>query len=259
MTIRTFATPDDLGQAVAKDIAARLTAKPGPFLLGCPGGRSPRPVYAALARLGAAHSLDLTRLIIVMMDDYLIPAPGRFNHVPEDVHYSCRRFARNQIQGVLNASLMPAHQVLDTNVWFPDPTNPAAYDDRIAASGGIDLFLLASGAGDGHVAFNPPGSAENSTTRIVALAEQTRHDNLATFPDFPSLDAVPRHGVTVGIATIARARAAAMVVWGADKRVAFRHLSRATGYQPTWPATVWAACHDATLYADHAAAQDASP
>jgi glucosamine-6-phosphate deaminase len=60
--------------------------------------------------------------------------------------------------------------------------------------------------------------------------------------------------VTVGIATIAAARASAMVVWGAGKRRAFQHLRAATAYDPAWPATVWAACPDATLFADRAAA-----
>jgi glucosamine-6-phosphate deaminase len=253
--IRTFATPEALGTAVATDIAARLSAKHGPFLLGCPGGRSPRPVYAALA---AMPDLDLSRLIIVMMDDYLTETAQGFAHVDANAHYSCRRFARVEIQGLLNANRPPHHQIPDAQVWFPDPANPAAYDTRIAASGGIDYFLLASGAGDGHVAFNPPGSAADSQTRILLLAEQTRRDNLATFPDFPDLDAVPRHGLTVGIATIARARATGMVVWGAGKRTAFTHLSQAKSYDPAWPATVWVTCPDATLYADHAAAGDAT-
>jgi glucosamine-6-phosphate deaminase len=60
--------------------------------------------------------------------------------------------------------------------------------------------------------------------------------------------------VTVGIATIAAARASGMVVWGAGKRRAFQDLSAATTYDPAWPATVWAACPDATLFADRAAA-----
>lgn len=252
-----FDTPDAIGGAVAQDIAARLAAhlaaRPGPFLLGCPGGRSPRPVYAALARLAHAQALDLSRLIIVMMDDYLTPA---MDHVPDDAHYSCRRFARAEILAVLNAALADRHRIPDGNLWFPDPANPAAYDGRIAAAGGIDLFLLASGAGDGHVAFNPQGAGFDSRTRIVPLAQQTRRDNLATFPDFASIDQVPTHGVTVGIATIAAARASAMLVWGADKRIAFQHLAQATTYTPRWPASVWASCPDATLYADRSAAGD---
>ena len=250
-----FETPDEIGTAVAQDIAARMAsrmaARSGPFLLGCPGGRSPRPAYAALARLARARALDLSHLIIVMMDDYLTPT---MDHVPIDAHYSCRRFARDEILAVLNAGLAPSHRILDANLWFPDPANPAAYDGRIVAAGGIDLFLLASGAGDGHVAFNPQGTGAKSRTRIVPLAPQTRRDNLATFPDFASIDQVPTHGVSVGIATIAQARASAMLVWGSDKRTAFQHLAQATAYDPRWPATIWASCPDATLYADHAAA-----
>lgn len=246
----TFPTPQDLGQALAQDIAARLIAKPGAFLLGCPGGRSPRPVYAALARLAAAQSLDLSRLILVMMDDYLTQG---MTHVPQSAHYSCRRFARLEIQAVLNAGLAPDRRIPDANVWFPDPNAPETYDARIEGTGGIDLFLLASGAGDGHVAFNPPGSPAQSRTRIVPLAEQTRRDNLATFPEFASLDEVPTHGVTVGIGTIAEARASAMILWGADKRLAWQRLAT-DSYDPTWPATAWTLCPDATLYADAAAA-----
>lgn len=246
-TVRIFDTPEALGEAVAADIAARLTPH---FLLGCPGGRSPKPVYAALVRM----DLDLSGLIIVMMDDYLTEVGGILAHVDAAAHYSCRRFAHQDIQATLNTGRAPARQIADANVWFPDPANPAAYDRRIADAGGIDYFMLASGASDGHVAFNPVGSDALTKTRIVDLTDETRRDNLATFPDFPNLDAVPRRGVTVGIATIAAARACGMVVWGAGKRRAYQNLSAATAYDPAWPATVWATCPDATLYADRAAA-----
>ena len=72
--VRIFETPEALGEAVAADIAARMK---GHFLLGCPGGRSPKPVYAALAR----RNLDLSGLIIVMMDDYLTGVAGALTHV----------------------------------------------------------------------------------------------------------------------------------------------------------------------------------
>ena len=98
---------------------------------------------------------------------------------------------------------------------------------------------------------------EHVEIRIVDLAETTRRDNLQTFPEFAGLDSVPRHGVTVGISTISAARASAMVVWGAGKRMAFSRLSRASHYDPTWPATVWLTCPDATLFADRAAAEGA--
>lgn len=254
--IRILDTPAALGKVVARDIAARIVAKPGPFLLGCPGGRSPKPVYEALAQLVAAQGIDMSQLIIVMMDDYVLETAQGFDHVQADAHFSCRRFARDDIHAVLNRGLPEPHRIPDTHIWFPDPQAPQTYDARLQVAGGIDYFLLASGASDGHIAFNPRGSARDSISRVVRLADETRADNLRTFPDFAGLDDVPRHGVTVGISTIAaQSRAVGMLVWGRGKGLAFDRLSAATTYDPDWPATIWAECRDATLYADAKAAK----
>jgi glucosamine-6-phosphate deaminase len=126
----------------------------------------------------------------------------------------------------------------NAEVWFPDPKDPAAYDRRIAEAGGIDFFLLASGASDGHVAFNQPGAPRDSRTRVVPLSEATRRDNLKTSPSFGSLENVPSRGVTVGIATIAAAREAVMVVWGESKRLTLTRMRAADRYDSSWPATV---------------------
>ena len=251
-----FDTPEQLGLAVASDIADRIAAAIGRrFLLGCPGGRSPQPVYAALARLVAERRLDLSGLIIVMMDDYVIETDSGFAHVDAEAHFSCRRFAWVDIQGLLNKGLETACQIPTASVWFPDPAAPQEYDSRVKAAGGVDYFLLASGAGDGHIAFNPPGTTAGSLTRVVKLAVQTRRDNLQTFPDFASIEAVPQYGVTVGVETIrVQSRAVGMVVWGEGKRAAYRHLSSAETYDPDWPATIYTICANATLYADRAAA-----
>ncbi|NYI72697.1 glucosamine-6-phosphate deaminase [Naumannella cuiyingiana] len=247
-----------VGAAVAGRIVDDLTTalRGGRrFVLGCPGGRTPVSTYHALAALAAARELDLSGLVIAMMDDYVVPDGTSWRNVDGDAHYSCRRFARVEIQGVLNRVLPTDRWVRDEHVWFPDPKDPAAYEERIADAGGIDCFLLASGAGDGHVAFNPPGSPVDSLTRIVRLGEQTRRDNLATFPGFGGLDDVPTHGVTIGIGTIVRHSASApMILLGADKRHAYTRLTTGEGYDPEWPATVYRLVPPAMLYADRAAA-----
>lgn len=228
---RTFPDAQALGAALADEIQERHDAADGAFLLGCPGGRSLRSAYAALA----GRRLD--RLVVVMMDEYV--------GAPADAHYSCARFAREEIAAPLG---VPADRV-----WLPDARDPAAYDERIAAAGGIDLFLLASGASDGHVAFNPPGSPRASRTRVVELAESTRRDNLATFPDFAGLDDVPTHGVSAGIATIAAARAARLVLLGAGKREAAARLLTLDDYDPAWPASIVHAIPDAEIWLDQEA------
>lgn len=137
-------TADALGLAVAQDIAARLRARAGPFLLGCPGGRSPRPVYAALSRLARAQRLDLSQLIIVMMDDYLTPA---MDHVPENAHYSCRRFAREEILAVLNAELAPLTALIRAISGCPILPTPPPMMRALPPQGGLICFCWPVGQG----------------------------------------------------------------------------------------------------------------
>lgn len=253
-----FATEDDLGAALAAEIAEQIEqsfARNERFILGCPGGRTPKSTYRALATEFRNRELDLSELIIAMMDDYLVRTDAGWAPVSSAAHNSCRRFAHEEIQAVFNAAVAPERQIPDEYVWLPDPADPAAYERQLADNGGIDFFILASGAGDGHVAFNPPGSARDSTTRIVQLAEQTRRDNLDTFPDFESIDAVPTHGVTVGIATIAdQSKRGVMIAIGSHKQKAVRRLLDGTEYDPSWPATVFRCVPGGRLYTDAAAA-----
>ena len=203
--IRRFPDADELGRTLAAELAAAR-----PRLLGCPGGRSLRTTYR--------HLPELPETTLVLMDEY-VPVP------PASAHYSCRGFGERE--------LPPAREL-----WVPDPEAPHAYDERIAAAGGIDVFLLASGASDGHVAMLGPGAPREGRTAVVELAETTRRDNLRTFPEFASIDAVPRRGVSVGLQTIMDARALRLVIHGEDKRDAIEHLLQLDGYDPQWPVSI---------------------
>lgn len=242
--VKHFPNATELGQWLAKDIADRISEKlsrdaHGLFVLGCPGGRSPVTTYQALATELSERDLNLNRLVIAMMDDYVIQNAATWDHVDIEFHYSCRRFAYENIQNILNKNLPADARIPRENIWFPNPAEPGKYDARLQEVGGIDFFILASGSGDGHVAFNPAGTERNSNTRVVELAQQTRIDNLKTFPDFQSLDEVPTHGVTVGTGTIARfSKSAALVLTGSDKTKAFQKVTGTTTYVDSWPATV---------------------
>ena len=240
--LRVLETPLAIGEYVGAQLLARIERARltgSPFLLGCPTGRTPRPIFGAMGRQLAQRPQDLSHVVLVMMDEYLVPdESGGLAYAPPDEPWSCQYFARAEIADRLNASLPPAQRLPDEAAWFPLPHDPAAYDARIAAAGGIDFFLLASGASDGHVAFNPPGSPRESRTRIIPLSEETRRDNLQTFPAFGTLAAVPHHGISVGVDTIARSKAAAMVVWGAGKRLTLSRMLAAERYDPAWPATL---------------------
>ncbi len=250
--VRTFPTAEALGRTLAGQIADGLTVAAAAgrrYVLGCPGGRSARTTYRALVAEVRRRRLAVDHLVIAMMDEYVQPKPGGFACVPADAHFSCRGFADREIAGPLAAAAGT-----DVEVWLPDPECPAEYDERLRAAGGIDLFILASGASDGHVAFNPPGTAACERTRVVELAASTRRDNVATFPEFTGPDDVPTHGVTVGPATIAeQSHRAVLVLLGPDKRQAYQRITTAARYGPDWPATIIAQCPNAEIFADQAA------
>lgn len=224
------------------------------FLLGCPTGRSPRPVYAALARQLARTPQDLSHVVLVMMDEYLVSVGGRLAYAPPDQPWSCHHFARTEIADRLNDGLPPKYKLRGDSIWFPDASDPPAYDGMIADAGGIDFFILASGASDGHVAFNPPGSPRDSRTRIIELSAETRRDNLQTFPAFGALDKVPTHGISVGIDTIVSAKESVMIAWGKGKRLTLTRIAGAKRYDPAWPATVIHECAAGEILADRDAA-----
>ena len=258
--LTVFDGPEAIGRALAALIADEIEAAgPGrPFLLGCPSGRSPQSTYLALAREVAVRELDLSGLVIVMMDEYVErdETSGVMRRVDPELAHSCLRFGQAEIVDRLNAAAGDDRGIGPGRYWVPDPAAPERYDKLIADHGGVDVFILASGATDGHVAFNPPGAGHDAGTRIVQLSEQTRQDNLGTFPSFGNdLGRVPRYGVTVGVGTIREySKRVVMVAHGDVKARTVRRVTEADRYQPEWPATVLAECARPQLFVDEAAA-----
>lgn len=250
-----YESAEDLGAHAAARVVAHLEAgyeARGHMTLGCPAGRSPRTTYAALSRLAAKRQIDGSRLHLIMMDEYVEPFDGGWRVLPEDVHFSCTRYGERYIRCALNAVL--ERPIPRENLHVPDANRPERYEALIDDLGGIDVFLLAAGESDGHVAFNPPGTPLDALTRRIELANSTRADNLGTFPGFRSLDDVPRFGVSVGPGTIVRhARAAILLLTGPAKGRALRRVMDADGYDPSWPATVVHACRKPETLADRGA------
>ena len=198
-TISVFSTDAELGIAAAQEIIQGIQdaeVMGRKYVLGCPGGRSPRSTYLALAALLSKAGQSIKHLHIAMMDEYVVQLPnGDFRNVDERSHFSCRRFAFHEIRNVLNAGLEEDLQLPFEQVHVPDAEKPEEYENLVRTLG-VDCFLLASGASDGHVAFNGRGTPRAATTRITPLSEETRRDNMHTFPEFKSLAEVPIFGVS---------------------------------------------------------------
>jgi glucosamine-6-phosphate deaminase len=88
------------------------------------------------------------------------------------------------------------------------------YEAAIDAAGGIDLQILGIGM-NGHIGFNEPGDVLAARTHRVQLHEVTRRDNAALFGG--DMDTVPREALSMGMATILKARAVALIATGERK------------------------------------------
>lgn len=78
----------------------------------------------------------------------------------------------------------------------------------------VDVQVLGIGA-NGHIGFNEPGTSFDEETHIVELTEKTRLDNARFFED--DVNNVPTHAITMGIATIMKAKKVLLVATGANK------------------------------------------
>lgn len=250
-------TPQEVGEEAARHIYSAIRSsqnKASLCVIGCPGGRSPITTYEALARMVGEAQLPLDHVVIAMMDEYLVGEnANEVKNADPEVHYSCKGFAERHIVRVLNASAPEGRGISPEHLWVPDCDEPEEYETRLRKHG-VDVFLLAVGASDGHVAFNPAGTRLDAETRVTPLARLTREDNMHTFPDFLSLEEVPRFGVSVGPATIKDvSKEAVLVVHGAHKAPALKRLMQADRYDPSWPASIIWECRNPVVIADDAA------
>jgi glucosamine-6-phosphate deaminase len=99
--VTIYPDANELGNRLAREILdgiERARSASRRFLLGCPGGRSLLSTYQGLARRTRDTRADLAHLVIVMMDEYVVPSGAGFRHCPAHLHYSCRRFAEHEIR-----------------------------------------------------------------------------------------------------------------------------------------------------------------
>ncbi|MDR3145739.1 MAG: glucosamine-6-phosphate deaminase [Treponema sp.] len=175
-----------------------------PFVLGLPTGSSPLGVYRELIALRQAGKLSFARVVTFNMDEYV----GLDEEHPQSYH----RFMWDNFFSHIDIDRKNVHIL---NGMAADlPGECGAYEEAIAACGGIDLFLGGMGA-DGHIAFNEPGSSLHSRTRIKTLTMDTKIANARFFGGNP--DRVPSTALTVGVGTVMDAREVLILVSGYGK------------------------------------------
>ncbi|MFH0807079.1 MAG: glucosamine-6-phosphate deaminase [Elusimicrobiota bacterium] len=182
---------DEISKLATKMIADVIKSKTKP-VLGFPTGSTPIGTYKELIRLHKEEGLDWSKVSTFNLDEYVGLEPKHdqscYYFMWENLfkHINIRKESIHAPNGV-------AKDIVAFCKW---------YEDEIIKTGGIDVQLLGIG-GNGHIAFNEPGSSLGSRTRIKTLAKETIKDN-ARF--FKTSDEVPKYAITMGIGTIIEAR-----------------------------------------------------
>jgi glucosamine-6-phosphate deaminase len=238
MTLVIAPTAEAACARAAELVAALLAARPT-AVLALPVGATPRPVYAELRARHRAGGLSFARATAFSLDEYV----GITRDDPRSFHHTLRDQLYDQVD------LAAAHTHAPDGVAADLDAAATGYEQAIADAGGVDLALLGIG-GNGHIAFNEPGSPFTSRTRVVALAPETRAGAAA---GFGGADVVPTHALTIGVATILAARQCVLLAHGAGKAaIIARALEGPIG--PDVPASAVRLHRDATVIVDAAAA-----
>jgi len=205
--IKICDSSDAAASAVASIFAAAIgqqsQSTDRDLVLGLATGGTPIRVYRKLVEMHDNDRLDFSAVTTFNLDEYV--------GLPGDHPQSYRYFMQQQLFDHINVDLHRTHVPDGTAADLA--TAACDYEGRIRQAGGIDLQLLGIGS-NGHIAFNEPGSAADSRTRVVDLTSETIEAN-ARFFDSP--DQVPRKAITMGIGTILEARQIVLMATGSKK------------------------------------------
>lgn len=193
---------------IARSIALAIRQKQQegePIVLGLATGSSPIRVYGELVRMHREENLSFKNVITFNLDEYFPMNP--------QAEQSYVRFMKEY--------LFDHVDIKPENIHIPDGTISMeeasvyceAYEKKIDEYGGIDIQLLGIGR-TGHIGFNEPGSWADSLTRLVRLDNITRRDAIK---DFLNEEQVPYRAITMGIASIMKARTIYIMAWGQHK------------------------------------------
>ena len=197
MNWETVADYGALSQRAAEILLAGIRRDPR-LVLGLPTGRTPVGMYEHVVAECSRQYHCFRDVTTFNLDEYVGPAREYFH------------FMKRNLFDHIDIDLAHAH--------IPDgaaadlDAECARYERDIAGAGGLGLTFLGLG-GNGHIAFNEPGTPFHSRTRVVALSEETRATNATA----------STHAITMGIGTILESSEIVLLA-GANKRAAIERL-----------------------------------
>ncbi len=172
-------------------------------VLGLATGSSPVGLYKEMIRDHQENGTSYKDILTFNLDEYV--------GLPRDHEQSYYTFMHEQLFNHID--------IPEENVHVPvgceedEEAECVSYEQELSRHT-VDIQVLGIGS-DGHIAFNEPGTPFDSPTHLMELTQQTRQDNARFFDN--DITQVPTHAITMGLASIMRAKKIIVIATGANK------------------------------------------
>ena len=174
----------------------------GRCVIGFGAGRYVFKVYDELVKLYFADKVSFADVIAFNLSEL-----GLGN----DHDLSLHRLIQSQLYAKVDIEPNNIHTFSLQSTIEDVHSHCKAYEREIIDAGGLDLVLCEL-TPDGSLAYNEPGSARNSTCRLVLLGSEAR----ARVAEALQSETIPKTAVTMGIGNILSARRLICVAWEED-------------------------------------------
>ncbi|MCM3506767.1 glucosamine-6-phosphate deaminase [Staphylococcus capitis] len=189
-----------------KEMSCQPTSK-----LGLATGGTMTEVYKYLVELLEKNQLDVSHVETFNLDEYV----GLKAEHPQSYHYYMNEVLFDQYPNFNKENI---HIPNGYSSQLEDEAE--RYNQLLNDRGPVDIQILGIGE-NGHIGFNEPGTDLHSETHIVDLTESTIRANSRYFE---SESDVPQQAVSMGLASILKAKRIILLAFGEKKKEAIHQL-----------------------------------
>ncbi|MDF9824024.1 glucosamine-6-phosphate deaminase [Breznakia sp. PF5-3] len=205
-------------------------------VLGLATGSSPIGLYGEMIADYKAGNVSYKDVTTFNLDEYV----GIAKDHPES--YST----------FMHKELFDHIDVKEANVHLPYGNTQADCDayEKAMSDVRVDIQVLGIGR-NGHIGFNEPGTSFDSLTHIVSLDQKTIEDNARFFDN--DVTKVPKQAISMGIATIMKAKKILLIATGENKADAVEAMVNGP-IDESMPASILQNHDNVVVFVDEAAA-----
>ena len=209
----------------------------GAKVLGLATGSSPIPLYSDMVD----SNLDFSDMTSINLDEYYGLAPDNnqsYHYFMQHHLFDKKPFKHSYIPNGLAKDI---HEEVNNY-------------NKIIEENPIDIQILGIG-GNGHIAFNEPGTPFGSLTQEVNFTESTIKANSRFFDN---INDVPRQAICMGIRSIMNSKKIVLLAFGESKQDAIKAMIEGPVTEEV-PASILQDHPDVTIICDKVAAAKLSP